>query len=200
MTQPRPPSDRELKSAVVDELQWTPSINSTHIGVTVTNGAVTLFGEVDSYPEKRLAEKAVERVRGVSAIAEDITVRSTWAAVTDTDIARETGEALRRSVDVPDSIQVSVHDGVLTLSGVVTWQFERAAAGRAVQYAKGVGVINNEITIRPGVIAEDLKFAISAALLRNAEVDGARVAVVTANDGSATLTGVVASWSERRQA
>jgi osmotically-inducible protein OsmY len=168
--------------------------------VTVTNGAVTLFGEVDSYPEKRLAEKAVERVRGVSAIAEDITVRSTWAAVTDTDIARETGEALRRSVDVPDSIQVSVHDGVLTLSGVVTWQFERAAAGRAVQYAKGVGVINNEITIRPGVIAEDLKFAISAALLRNAEVDGARVAVVTANDGSATLTGVVASWSERRQA
>ena len=193
-------SDRELKSAVVDELEWTPSVNSTHIGVTVTDGAVTLFGEVDSYPEKRLAEKAAERVRGVSAIAEDITVRSTWAPINDSDLAREAGEALRHSVDVPDSIQVSVQDGAVTLSGAVTWQFERAAAGRAVRYVKGVGVIHSDITIRPGVVAADLTFAIRAALLRNAELEGENVTVVTTTDGSVTLTGVVNSWSERRQA
>jgi osmotically-inducible protein OsmY len=193
-------SDRELKSAVVDELEWTPSINSTHIGVTVTDGAVTLFGEVDSYPEKRLAEKAAERVRGVSAIAEDITVRTTWAAMNDTDIARETGEALRRSVDVPDSVQVSVKNGVLTLSGAVTWQFERTAAERVIKYAKGVFAVHNEITIRPGAVAADLKFAITAALLRNAELEGENITVLTHTDGSVTLTGVVDSWSARRQA
>jgi osmotically-inducible protein OsmY len=193
-------SDRELKRAVVEELEWTPSVDSTHIGVTVTGGAVTLFGEVDSYPEKRMAEKAAERVRGVSAIAEDITVRTTGSAVNDTDIARDTGEALRRSVDVPDSVQVSVRDGVLTLSGMVTWQFERAAAGRAVRYAEGVTVIDNEIALRAGAAAEDLSSAIGAALLRNAELEAVSITVATADDGEATLTGAVASWSQRRQA
>jgi osmotically-inducible protein OsmY len=200
MTQTMVISDRELKSAIVDELEWTPSVNSTHIGVTVTDGAVTLFGEVDSYPEKRLAEKAAERVRGVSAIAEDITVRATWAALNDTDIARETDETLRRSVDVPDSVQLSVNDGTVTLSGTVTWQFERAAAARAVRYAKGVRAVHDEITIRPGVVAADLTTAIGAALLRNAELEAEHITVLTHTDGSVTLTGAVASWSERRQA
>jgi osmotically-inducible protein OsmY len=52
MTQTQQRSDAQLKDAVVDELEWTPSVNSTHIGVAVDHGAVTLSGEVDSYPAK----------------------------------------------------------------------------------------------------------------------------------------------------
>ncbi|MGZ6855275.1 MAG: BON domain-containing protein, partial [Mycobacteriaceae bacterium] len=68
MTQAQRIPDDELKDAVVEELRWTPSVNSTHIGVAVTDGAVTLSGEVETYPEKALAEKAAQRVRGVTAI------------------------------------------------------------------------------------------------------------------------------------
>ncbi len=35
-------SDFDIKSAVVDELEWTPSVDGTHVGVAVDDGAVTL--------------------------------------------------------------------------------------------------------------------------------------------------------------
>jgi osmotically-inducible protein OsmY len=35
-------SDRTLKQAVEDELEWEPSIDAEHIGVTAEDGVVTL--------------------------------------------------------------------------------------------------------------------------------------------------------------
>lgn len=51
-------SDANRKAAVVDELGWTPAADSTHIGVAVDGGAVTLSGEVATYPDKMLAGEA----------------------------------------------------------------------------------------------------------------------------------------------
>jgi hypothetical protein len=68
-------SDKILRQAIVDELDFEPSIDSTNIGVAVENGVVTLTGHVASYAEKVAAERAVERIRGVRAIAEKIEVR-----------------------------------------------------------------------------------------------------------------------------
>ena len=70
------PTDAELKVAVVDELKWLPSIDSAHIDVAVEYGLVTLSGEVDSYPDKFLAEKAALRVHGVSGVFGEIRVRA----------------------------------------------------------------------------------------------------------------------------
>lgn len=81
MTQTVRRSDSDIKSAVVDELGWTPSVDSTHVGVAVDDGAVTLSGEVGSYPEKLMATKAAQRVHGVTAIAQEITVRTRWSEV-----------------------------------------------------------------------------------------------------------------------
>ena len=41
-------TDVILKSDVLDELEWEPSVNSTGIGVAVKDGVVTLSGEVAS--------------------------------------------------------------------------------------------------------------------------------------------------------
>lgn len=71
MTQTRIRSDAELKASVINEVDWTPSVNGTHIGVAVNEGVVTLSGEVDSYPERRLAEKAAFRIHGVTAVADE---------------------------------------------------------------------------------------------------------------------------------
>ena len=200
MTQPQIRSDSQLRDAVVDELKWTPNVNDVHIGVAVDGGAVTLSGEVDSYPEKHDAESAALRVRGVSAVAEEITVRSAWGALSDAEIAREATEALDRAIDVPtDTVKVVVHDHLVTLSGSAAWRYQREAAHRAVRHLKGVVGVANSITIEPTVSTSGLQDAISAALVRSARLEGQDIRV-TSEAGDVTLEGTVHSPYERRQA
>jgi osmotically-inducible protein OsmY len=199
MTQTLRRPDAELKAAVIDELGWMPSVDSTHVGVAVDDGAVTLSGEVSSYPEKLLAGRAAQRVRGVTAIAQEITVRTSWGA-NDSDIARMAGDALEQATDVPESVKASVHDQAVTLTGEVKWNFQRDAAQRAVRHTKGVVSVLNQVTIRPVAIAPDVKAAITAALLRNARVESTKIVVTTDSGGKVILKGTVRSWAERRQA
>lgn len=67
--------DHELKAKVLAELDRKPSVTSDHIGVTAEDGVVTLSGPVTSAWEKTAAERAVGRVKGVRAIAEEMVVR-----------------------------------------------------------------------------------------------------------------------------
>lgn len=188
-------SDADLKTAVVDELGWTPAVDSTHIGVAVDGGAVTLSGEVATYPEKLLAGRAVQRVHGVTAIAQEITVRLT-GGTNDSDIAREAGEALERAVDVPESVKASVHDHMVTLSGVVDQRYQWVAAERTVHHVKGVSGVLNLVTIRPVAMASGVEAAITAALVRKARLESRNITVTIAAGGLATLEGTVRSWAE----
>ena len=193
-------TDAELRGAVIDELSWIPSINSSHIGVTADHGAITLTGQVDSYPEKILAGKAALRVRGVSALAQELTVHSLYSTVTDTDIAREAAQALDRGIDVPDTVKASVHLGAVTLTGEVKWHYEREAAMTAVHFLRGVTGVRNQISIRPSVSVSGVKAEIESAFIRNAQFEGEHLKVSTDSAGQITLEGNVRSWAERRQA
>ena len=200
-TQPKRRTDAELKSAVVDELDWTPSVSSARIGVGVDDGAVTLAGEVESYPEKRIAVQAALRVRGVLAVADEITVRSRFARANDSDIARAAAQALDSVVDVPDgAVQATVHNHEVTLLGSVPWQVQRQSAERAVQYLKGVTQVHNHIQIKPTVVPGDVKTAIIDALVRSAELDSRHIHVSSLPGGIVELTGSAASWRERAEA
>ncbi len=201
MTQTLHRTDAELKKAIVDELAWTPGMNSTNVGVSVNQGAVTLSGEVNSYPEKLLAEKAASAVRGVTAFAEEITVRGDWKDVNDTDIAREAGEALQRFVVVPtNTVTAAVHNHTVTLSGQVPWNYQRQAAARAVRYLNGVANVVNLVTIKPTASADGIKAAITAALVRRAQHEGSQTTITADHAGAVTLDGTVHSWTERRDA
>src|SRR3984957_10616714 len=134
MTQTQQTTDFEVQQAVIDELNWIPNVDSSNIGVAADQGAVTLGGEVDTYPQKLLAEKGALRARGVTAVANDITVRYSWAEPSDTDVARQAGEALQRAVDVPaESVKAVLHDHHITLTGAVAWNHQREAADRSVR-------------------------------------------------------------------
>ena len=67
--------DLSLRDHVLSELEFEPSVNASHIGVAVDDGVVTLSGHVGSYAEKLAAEKIVQRLKGVRAIAQEIEVR-----------------------------------------------------------------------------------------------------------------------------
>lgn len=141
--------DDDLRHRVEQQLETAPDIDPRRIVVSVADGIVTLAGQVRSYSEKWEAERAVEHVNGVRGIANEIEVHSDTAR-SDSDIARQVLQALRRSLLVPTgAITVRVENGWVVLTGEVRRAFQRRAAERAVRNLPGVRGITNQITIRP---------------------------------------------------
>ncbi|WIX92063.1 BON domain-containing protein [Amycolatopsis sp. DG1A-15b] len=203
MTQIQHRPDHHLKTAVTDELAWTPSVNAEGIGVTVAGGVATLAGHVGTYPEKEEALHAATRVHGVTTSVDRIVVRHGHDVPEDADLAREAMIVFdRHTVVVPkDSVHVDVRDRVVTLRGSVDWHHQREAARRAVAALPGVSGVRNLITLRPspGVTAAEAKTRIIAALARHAPGFAQHVEVGI-DDGQVTLTGQVLTPAERRSA
>jgi osmotically-inducible protein OsmY len=191
-------TDTLLRQNIIDELDFEPGIDATHIGVAVTDGVVTLTGHVASYLEQYFVEQAVRRVKGVRAIAEEIEVRYPGDNQTaDDEIATRAFNVLRWSAVVPQTVQVKVQKGLLTLSGEVDWQFERNAAESELRNLNGVtGVINN-IALRPRVQTQDVKRKIEDALKRSATVEAQRIRVSVLDGGKVSLEGYAHDWRER---
>lgn len=190
----------DIQKDVIAELRWDPSVGTAEIGVAVKDGVVTLSGTVNSFAKKYSAVAAAERVAGVRAIAEDLIVKlPTSTTRSDTEIAHAVVNALRWDIEIPETITARVDDGWVTLEGLVEWQFEKAAAERAVRYLTGVRGVSNIIKIKQRAFAPEVKRRIEEALKRNAEVDAQRISVET-RDNTVTLRGSVRSWAERADA
>jgi osmotically-inducible protein OsmY len=200
MTQTLHRSDLDLQTAVTAELHGTPTVDSAHIGVAVTDGTVTLTGTVGSYNELVLLTRATQNVQGVTGLAQEVAVHVASGPVHDADIAHEARQALDLAVDVPDALHVTVRDGHVSLSGSVTWFHQRASAERTVRYLRGVKGVLNEIVLRPLASPVGIEESICAAFLRNAGLEGHGVEVTADPLGVVTLTGTVDSWHERRHA
>ena len=172
-------SDIELRQDILDELAFEPSLEAEHIGVTVEDGVVTLTGHVGSYAEKTTAERAVQRVKGVRAIAQDIEVRFPEDKKTaDDEIAGRAAKIIAWNAAIPDGkIHVKVQKGCVTLSGQVDWHFQSAAAEKAVCKLSGVSGVNNMLTIRPRVDIASIRNSIETALTRNAEIEADGISV-----------------------
>lgn len=189
--------DKHLKQAVLDELQWEPSVNAAHIGVTAENGVVTLMGSVENYAEKHGAEMAALRVKDVKAVAEEIEVKLPFDVQHgDVEIAEAAANRLAWNVSVPkDMVKVAVSNGWVTLSGTVHWHFQHDAAAEAIRTLWGVTGVSNQIAIKPEADARDIKSDIMVALNRSWFTP--ENIQVTAQDGKVTLRGNVEYWDER---
>lgn len=190
--------DLQLQQRVVDELEFEPSVDAAHIGVSVRDGVVTLSGHVGSYIEKFAAERVVRRTKGVKAIAQELEVRLPFEHKTaDDEIAARAVRILNWDVAVPsDRISVKAEHGIVTLTGTVDWHYQRAEAEHDVRKLTGVMSVINDIMVAPRADAEDVRASIRAALERNAEVESNRITVSVA-DGKVTLGGKVDAWTER---
>jgi len=191
-------SDKELREAVLRQLEWEPEIESQDISVNVHEGVATLTGFVHSYAEKVAAEKAAKSVYGIQAVANDIEVKPGMR--TDPEIARDVVEAMKLDLRVPDDrIKAAVRDGFVTLEGTVEWNYQREAAENRARNVSSVRGVVNKIEVKSRVSTIEVKVKIEEALRRNAELDARRI-TVTAQEGTVTLEGNVRSWCERQEA
>ncbi|MEE7462274.1 ornithine aminotransferase [Methylobacterium fujisawaense] len=191
--------DKQIRQDIIDELEFDPSIDAAHVGVSVENGIATLTGHVGSYTERVAAEKAAQKVRGVRGVVEEIKVRfGGETPPRDEDLARRAVQMLDWSVTVPrNAVQVKVQDGWVTLSGKLGWQYQKEEAYRAIRRLAGVAGISNAIEVAPKASVPDVRAKIMAALKRSAELEADAIKV-TVKDGKVVLEGKVNACHERR--
>jgi len=194
-------TDAQLQRDVIDELRFDPAVGSAEIGVAVKNGVITLSGQLESYAKKYAAIRATERVAGVRAIAEELTVVLAGSFHrTDVDLAHAVASTLTWDVQVPDDkVKARVEAGWVWLEGEVEWQFQSIAAERAIHNLTGVRGVTNLLQIKKRPSAPDVRERIERAFKRHAELDSKQIAV-EAIDGRVTLRGKVRSWAERQDA
>lgn len=187
-----------LQQRVIDALEFDPSVDAAHIGVSVDQGVVTLSGHVRSFAEKFSAERVARQVKGVHAVAQELDVRlPTDKKLADDEIAARAVRILQWDQMVPgDRITIKVEHGIVTLNGDVEWGFQRTEAENDIRKLSGVRSVINNITVVAKVSPEDVHAKIRAALERNAEIEAAKVAVAVSG-GKVTLSGRVNAWTER---
>lgn len=191
-------ADKQIRDAVIGQLEWEPEITSQDISVNAKDGAVTLTGFVHNYLEKVAAEKAAKSVYGVRAVANDIEVKPLTR--TDPEILRDITQAMKIDLRVPDEqVKVSINSGFVTLDGTVDWNYQREAAESCARRVSGVRVVTNKIALKARVSPIEIKVKIEDALRRSAEIDARRI-TVSAEDNTVTLKGNVHSWFEKEQA
>lgn len=191
-------TDAQIYGDVVQELTWDPSITHEHIGVTVSDGIVTLSGTVPNYVEKFSAEKAAQRVGGVKAVVENIEVTLPGPHErTDQDIAKTIVSQFKWHSQVPDHlVKVSVEKGWVDLAGEVEWDYQRSAAENAIRGLTGIRGISNKITIKQKTVQpSEIKGKIEKALQRAAQREADRVAV-DVQGSRVILTGKVRSFAD----
>lgn len=194
-------TDSDIKSDVLIELKYEPSVKTTDIGVLVKDGAVTLTGFTTTYGEKWDAVRATKRVSGVRAVADDIKVKlASSHDRTDGEIAASAADHLEWSTSVPnDKVDITVQDGWVTLAGKLEWWYQKNAAENAVIFLTGVKGVTNLITIKSKAAASEIESSIEKAFERTALLDSNKIKVKTSGN-DVTLTGKVRTYAEKEEA
>jgi osmotically-inducible protein OsmY len=142
-------TDSDIQHEVLEELQWDTQVRANEIGIAVTDGIVTLTGWVESYFTRQAAQDAAHRVRGVAAVANEITVRLPSSAErTDAELAQAVLYALKWDAAIStERLEVTVSQGWVTINGDVYSQFQREDAVRVIQRLAGVRGITNLLAV-----------------------------------------------------
>jgi osmotically-inducible protein OsmY len=187
----------ELEAYVTAELLSDPKVNSRTIAVAAEDGTVTLRGTVGSVRQKREARKAAQRVGGVVFVNDELDVRILGEhRREDAELRGDVLQALMLDAAVPTTVEATVRDGVVTLSGVATWQYQREEAEFIAGNVMGVAGMWNEIRLAtPTPDTGEVRDSVRRALLRAAAVEADEIEVDSLN-GRVKLTGSVGSWWE----
>lgn len=191
-------TDQRLQDDVRAELRWDPAIDAAAIGVDVKDGVVSLSGEVASHAARWHALQAVLRVAGVHALASGLTVRvPAPERRSDQELAAAVADRLAWQANLGEHvIEVGVADGRVTLTGVLTWQFQREAALSCVRALRGVRGVHDRLRLSPATGGPIDGALVEAALARTAAPRATDVRV-RVDGADVILSGTVPHWLGR---
>lgn len=120
----------------------------------------------------------------------------------DAEVRRDVLRALMLDSLVPLTVDAQVQEGIVALTGTVSWHSERDDALFLVGCVPGVLGILDEITLIPahGGDGGDLEGDVVEALWRTAAVDDGELWAECGDDGTVVLSGAVHSWAEHDEA
>lgn len=144
---PEIPANEELENRVTTALLGDPYVDRFDVTVEAYSGWIYLSGDVNTSFEKHQAEQVAERVKGVVGVVNYIDFEHQWTWKPDWEIKADVEDQLEWSVFVDaDDINVSVEDGVVTLSGTVdSWSESNDAEKNA--YQGGAKDVRNLLTV-----------------------------------------------------
>jgi osmotically-inducible protein OsmY len=138
-------TDPDIAAAVVRALEWDAGIPASRLDITVSNGWVTLKGEVEWQYQRQDAERVVRRLVGVRGVTNLITVKP---RLTAQELKQRIEQALVRNAQLDaQRITVEVQGSKVVLSGTVRSWAEREEAERVAWLAPGVTEVENRIRI-----------------------------------------------------
>jgi len=135
---------RTVRAALESDLQ----VPHERISTTVSDGVVTLEGNVDYWSEHDDAGRAI-RLPGVREVRNLLTVEPRAVKVAPETIRAAIDGALERHRPhaAADHIQIAIAEGTVILSGTVTSWPEHDAVLGAVRGTRGVKKVDDQITI-----------------------------------------------------
>ena len=143
-------TDTDIALAVRHALVWDVLVPDEQIRSTVTDGWVTLEGEVETISQREDVQRAVVYLQGVMGVTNKLHIQTMQIK---SDQVQEIIEGVleRRADRLSDRIKVNVHDGEVTLSGNVRSYAEKRAVIGAVSHASGVHSVRDHLLIQTSV-------------------------------------------------
>jgi osmotically-inducible protein OsmY len=220
-------SDEDIARAVTDAARFEPRVQSFELSAEVSDGVVTLRGDVDNLAARQAAERLAENIVGVAGVRNLIVVRA-QAPVADGRMVQRIGSALAVHPSTDRyAIKVMVSNGKVVLRGEVDTYLHGAEAENLAMSMVGVRTVVNELevfnlrsayvynpymypyhplTVTP-TLAPAAPVRSDAEILQDIRDDMFWIPFVDAGDievsvdnGRATLTGAVDTWRERAAA
>lgn len=175
------------------------------VKVTVENGIATLTGSVSLYEYKRDAANRVRKVKGITAVRDEIQVAG--PNVSDSDLKNKLGEKLTYDRvgygNAFNSITLSVENGMVTLGGHARTDVDKDSALALVSTYPGVKEVVDEIEVDPASIMDDqTRMAVARAIygypsLNKYAIDPAKPIRISVQNGHVELFGVVDSKADK---
>lgn len=163
------------------------------------NGVATLSGTVSLYEFKQDAERAAHKVKGVTAVRDDIQVGG--PAVSDSDIQKKLGSQLAYSRvgygNLFDAIVMNVQNGVVALGGHTHDYASRDAALGLASTTTGVKEVIDNIEVDPVSPMDDgIRMQVARAIygyppLNKYAIDPVRPIRIAVQNGHVQLYGMV---------
>jgi osmotically-inducible protein OsmY len=196
-------ADQDVAGAVKSKLDKS-QYKDVQVSVDA-NGIATLSGSVNLYEYKADADKTTHKVKGVTAVRNEITVAG--SSVSDAQLQKSLSEKLAYDRvgygNVFDAITLQVQNGVVTLGGHTHDYPNRDSALGLVSTTPGVRDVVDEISVDPLSPMDDgIRIAVARAIygytsLNRYAIDPEKPIRISVQNGNVELYGVVDSQADK---